>query len=110
FHYGARVAEDALVEAHREVFLNLAGSSLKALTEELERYIASESLVPDDLFRAWYGLEAYRILVPLSQNALAVEIFRSNLKAALAILRESWKKTQLDLGQQFASQSPLLGQ
>jgi hypothetical protein len=110
FHYGPQVAEDVLAGAHREVFLNLARSSLRALTEELERYIVSESLAPDDLFMAWNGLEAYRILAPLGQDPLVVKIFQSNLKAALAIARESWKKAPVGSDQQYASQSPSLGQ
>src|SRR5262245_13587402 len=109
FHYGADIAESVLADAHREVFQNLAGNSLRSLTGELERYIASESLAPDDLLLAWDGLEAYRILVPLREDALLVKIFQSNLKAALAIVRESWKKVQTGRDQRYASQSPSLG-
>jgi len=105
FHYSPRVAEDILAEAHREVFLNLAGSSLATLTEELERYIVSESLAPDDLLDAWKGLEAYRILAPLREDPLVVRIFQSNLKAALAVVRESWTKARLGQDPQCAPQS-----
>ena len=105
FHYSAQVAEDILAEAHREVFLNLAGSSLESLTGELRQYIESESLSPDELFTAWSGLEAYRILVPLRQDALAIRIFQSNLKAALAVVRESWRKSQLGQDPQCVPQS-----
>lgn len=109
FHYSAQIAEEVLADAHREVFWNLAGSSLKTLTEELERYIVSESLSPDDLLAAWSGLEAYRVLAPLRQDPLVIRIFQSNLKAALAVVRESWKKAQLGRDPQCAPQPLLRG-
>lgn len=106
FHYSARLADEVLAEAHREIFLNLAASSLQALTEELEAYIVSESLAPEDFCTTWNGLEAYRVLVPLRQDPLLIRIFQSNLKAALAIVQESSKKTRLGPVQQCVSQSP----
>jgi hypothetical protein len=109
FHYSARVAEEVLAGAHCEVFLNLASSSLETLTGALERYIVDECVAPDDLFSAWNDLEAYRILVPLRQDALLVKIFQSNLKAALAIAQESCRKTRMVPALQYESRSPLPG-
>ena len=108
--YSPQTAEDVLAEAHREIFLSLAGASLQALTYELERYIVSESLAPDDLFMTWNDLETYRILVPLRQDPLLVKIFQTDLRAALAVVRESWKKIPMGPDPQYVSQSPSLGQ
>lgn len=92
FRFSTSVAERALAEAHREVFLSLALSPLKTLFRELERYIQSECDCPEELLTAWNDLEAYRILVPLHDDPVTVKIFISNVRAALAIARASSRK------------------
>jgi hypothetical protein len=105
FRFSSSVAERALAEAHREVFLSLALSPLKTLFLELERYIQSESAGPEDLLAAWSDLETYRILVPLHDDPVTVKIFISNVRAALAIARASSRK-DLVPGQPGAWRSP----
>jgi hypothetical protein len=96
FHYSKAVAERVLATAHRQVFLDLALSPLDTLTSDLEKYIFAESVAPDRLLTIWNDLEAYRVLVPSQANRLAVRIFRSNLKAALAVVAESWRAALQD--------------
>jgi hypothetical protein len=85
FRFSGSVAERALAEAHREVFLGLALSPLKTLFRELERYIRSECTGPEELLTTWGDLQAYRILVPLHDDPVTVRIFVSNVRAALAV-------------------------
>jgi len=110
FRYSGPVAERALAAAHGEVFLSLALGSLEILTRELERYVVSESVFPAEVLAVWNDLEAYRILVPLRHDPLIVQVFRSNLRAALAIVGESWKQGPPRPDQQCASRLPLPGQ
>lgn len=89
FRFSGSVAERALAEAHRDVFLGLALSPLKTLFRELERYIQSECAGPEELLTTWSELQAYRILVPLHDDPVTVKIFVSNVRAALAIVGAS---------------------
>ena len=104
FHFTANVAERALAAAHQQVFMNLALGSLESLTDELRRYIDSETAVPEELLSAWNDLEAYRILVPARGDRLAVQIFRSNLRTALAIVAPSWNSSRPAHGPRGGSQ------
>lgn len=91
FHFSMPVAERVLAAAHQQIFVDLALGSLESLADEVQRYLASEAVPAGELVSVWHDLETYRILVPVGGDRLAVQIFRSNLKAALAIVAQSSK-------------------
>lgn len=94
FRFTEEVAERVLAEAHREVFVSLALSPLKILVAQLEQYIGSGCARPDELLTAWHVLEPFRILAPKQEDPITVKLFISNVRVALAIVGESWKKNQ----------------
>jgi hypothetical protein len=95
FRFTESVAQKVLTEAHREVFASLALSPLKILVAQLERYIRSGCARPDELLGSWHELEPFRILAPEHDDPVTVKLFVSNIRVALAIVRESWRANQL---------------
>jgi hypothetical protein len=93
YHDGlaSRFSEDAVCEAlsdcHREVFRQLFFCSLEDLVTQLEAYADSTNAAPADFIAAWQGLEPYRVSVPAETDSVSANFFFSNLRVALAILR-----------------------
>jgi hypothetical protein len=92
FRFTEPVAEQVLAEAHRELFVSLALSPLKILVTQLEQYIRSGCARPDELLATWHELEPFRILAPEYDDPITVELFISNIRVALAIVRASWRE------------------
>ena len=92
YHHGlaARFSQEAACEAlagcHREAFEELVDASLEELVHELQAYLKSTRVAPNDFIVAWKGLEPYRVAVPVGIDSLSSELVFSNLKVALAIL------------------------
>ena len=86
FHFSPEVAAQALAEAHREVFVDLALKPLEDLVGQLEVYLRSVSGAPKEIIRAWEKLEPYRVAIPLGCDPLTAGFFLANLKIALAIV------------------------
>jgi hypothetical protein len=92
YHHGLalRFSEEAACEAlagcHREAFEELVAAPLEELVRELEAYLQSTRVAPNDFIAAWQGLEPYRVAVPVGIDSLSSELVFSNLKVALAIL------------------------
>jgi hypothetical protein len=87
FHFGENVASKAMAACHAEIFQRLVYCSLEDLIEELQSYISSTAERPEDFLRSWTNLGSYRVTIPLECDEIAVEIFLSNVKVALAILQ-----------------------
>ena len=61
--------------------------SLRRLTEELRKYMESSREDPAAFLNAWQKLEPYRVAIPLRVEPTIAELFISNIKIALAVLR-----------------------
>jgi len=85
--FGAGAAAQALEYAHWEVFQTVSLLSLRRLTEELHRYMESSREQPIAFLNAWQKLEPYRVAIPLRVDPTIAELFNSNVKIALAVLR-----------------------
>jgi hypothetical protein len=85
--FGAEAAASALEYAHWEVFQTVSLLSLRRLTEELCKYMDSSREVPSAFLNAWQKLEPYRVAIPLRVDPTIAELFNSNVKIALAVLR-----------------------
>jgi hypothetical protein len=94
FRFTEPVAEQVLAEAHREVFVSLALSPLKILVAQLEQYIRSGCASPGELLATWHELEPFRILAPEYGDPITVQLFISNIRVALAIVRASCREHQ----------------
>ena len=80
-------ASEALELAHTEIFKQLAAYSLEALVEEIEIYACASRQSAATIVRTWQILEPYRVAVPLRLNPTIGQLFVSNIRLALAILR-----------------------
>ena len=85
--FGAEAAASALEYAHWEVFETVSLLSLRRLTEELRKYMDSSREMPSAFLNAWQKLEPYRVAIPLRVDPTIAELFNSNIKIALAVLR-----------------------
>jgi len=85
--FGRGAAAQALEYAHWEVFQTVSLLSLRRVTEELRTYMESSRERPTAFLNAWQKLEPYRVAIPLRMNPTISELFISNIKIALAVLR-----------------------
>jgi hypothetical protein len=86
-HFQADIACQALEMAHRQIFYHIAARSLEELVGELELYINSSRQSRDEVLQVWQKLEPYRVALPVDVNAAVAQLFVSNVRLALAILR-----------------------
>ncbi len=91
--YGQEQTRDALKASHGDIFCRLVSLSLEALVAELQAYIQVSHEPPDDFIRAWTELEPYRVAVPMEADPTMIELFVSNIRLALEILRFRRKGT-----------------
>lgn len=84
--FSGLLASRALALCHQETFSRLALASLQELVYHLSTYVASTGAQEEDVFRFWGKVEPYRVTVPADADSLAVKLFLSNVKIALAIL------------------------
>jgi hypothetical protein len=85
--FDADIACQALELAHREIFYRIAARSLEGLVAEVELYINSSRQSREEVLEVWQKLEPYRVALPVDVNAAVAQLFVSNVRLALAILR-----------------------
>jgi hypothetical protein len=85
--FQADIASQALEFAHRQIFYRIASRSLEDLVREVELYISSSRQSRDEVLQVWQKLEPYRVAIPVNVNQVVAQLFLSNIKLALAILR-----------------------
>jgi hypothetical protein len=78
----------ALELAHRRIFHRIAAFSLEQIVSELEIYVRSSRQNRDEVLQVWQKLEPYRVALPVNVNAALAQLFLSNIKLALVILRQ----------------------
>ena len=94
-HFSSEIACQALELAHREVFHRIAGRSLEDLVKEVDVYVNSSWQNRDDVLQVWQKLEPYRVALPVNVDIVAAQLFVSNVKLALAILRQRLSRREL---------------
>jgi hypothetical protein len=85
-------ARNALEAAHRDIFYRLAELPLEELVAELEAYVRASRETPLEFLRTWQELEPYRVAVPMEVGTTMVQLFLSNIRIALEVLR--WRLQQ----------------
>ena len=90
--FSASAAARALEHAHAEAFQHVSPMPLRQLSEELEKYMKASHEEPTAFLNAWQKLEPYRVAIPMHADATAAELFVSNVKIALAVLRHHLPK------------------
>ena len=105
--YGLEPARVALNGAHKDIFCKLVALPLEGLVAELEIYVRMSREAPDGFIHAWQELQPYRIAVPMEVDSTMVQLFLSNIKLALEILR--FRQRQSQAHPSASSLQPLLG-
>ena len=85
--YTQEFAARALQECHNEVFQELVRSSIEELLFQFELYVSSGCAQADEFIDFWEKAEPYRVTIPLASDPISAQLFNSNVKIALAILR-----------------------
>ena len=85
--FRVEIACKALELAHRRIFYRIAACPLQELVQEVELYLSSSRQSRDEVLQVWQKLEPYRVALPVDVNVAIAQLFVSNTKLALAILR-----------------------
>ena len=93
--FGFAAVRQALETAHREIFWRLSQTSLEQLVTELELYVRSSGVSPEELLATWRALQPYRVALPLNIDPLAAHLLLSNLTLGLEVLRS--RRSQVPL-------------
>jgi hypothetical protein len=105
--YGQEQARDALQASHRDIFCRLVSLPLEGLVTELEAYVRASHEAPEGFIHAWQELEPYRVAVPMEADSTMVQLFLSNIRLALEVLR--FRQNQSQARQPASSPQPLPG-
>ena len=91
------IASQALELAHREIFFQIAARSLEELVHQVELYVNSSPQGREEVLQVWQKLEPYRVALPVDVNIALAQLFVSNIKLALAILRRRYRRQEQEL-------------
>ena len=103
--YGQEEARNALQASHRDIFRRLVSLPLERLVMELEAYVETSHESPEGFIHAWQELEPYRVAVPMDADSSMVQLFLSNIRLALEVLR--FRQEQSPACQPASSPLPL---
>jgi hypothetical protein len=87
--FTAEEAQEALARCHDAVFRGLTLESLAEVVQDLQDYLHSTQEDEGKILAAWDRLEAYRVLVPATCGAIERELFVSNVRIALEVVRSA---------------------
>ena len=85
--FSESAAREALAACHKEIFYNLAACPLRSLVPQVEQFMRSGNRDLRKALDSWESLEVYRLTVPCACAPLAVALFLSNVRIAMAVLR-----------------------
>jgi hypothetical protein len=105
--YGAEQSRDALESTHRDIFCKLVALPLEELVKELETYVRLSHEAPTGFIHAWQELEPYRVAIPMEMDSTMIQLFLSNIRLALKILR--FRQELAQASPPTSSLRPLLG-
>jgi hypothetical protein len=105
--FSPQEAFDALQAAHRDIFFKLIALPLEGLVGELEIYVRTSREAPAGFVHAWQELEPYRVAVPMEVDSTMVQLFLSNIRLALEVLK--FRQQRNPILPPAASPQPLLG-
>jgi hypothetical protein len=94
--FDPEIACQALELAHREIFYRVAARSLEELVVEVELYINASRQSREEVLEVWQKLEPYRVALPVDLNAAVAQLFVSNVRLALAILRRRQEQEAME--------------
>jgi len=81
------VAQMAMAACHEEVFERLVLCPLEPFVSQVERFILAASPDPQASLQAWEKLKAYTTTIPGHCKPQAADLFLSNVRTALIVLK-----------------------
>ena len=99
-------AARALEYAHLKAFQAVCLLSLRQLSDELERYMKDSRERPSAFLNAWQKLQPYRVAIPMCADPTVADVFISNVKVVLAILRHRYREVTENPSVALQRQSP----
>jgi hypothetical protein len=105
--FSPSAATAALTACHEELFYSLVFSPLESFVAQIDRFIRSTHKDYKSALSAWEKLQAYNTAVPFVCEEMTADLFRSNIKVAMALLKSS--RSVQEEKSQSASPHPLLG-
>jgi hypothetical protein len=106
--FSESAASGALTACHQELFYSLVMLPLEAFVAQIDRFIRSTHKDYQSALSAWEKLQAYNTTVPSVCDQMTADLFKSNIKVAMALLKSS--RSVQEEKSQAASPRPLLGQ
>ena len=94
--FDPEIACQAIELGHREIFHRVAARSLEELVAEVELYINASRQSREEVLEVWQKLEPYRVALPVDVNAAVAQLFVSNVRLALAILRRRQEQEAME--------------
>ena len=85
--FSEQAAGEALAECHRAVFYTLLASPLESFVAQVEQFLRSVPQHVETTLASWESLGAYALAVPSGCDPLSAELFKSNVRIAMALLR-----------------------
>ena len=104
--FGVAEAIAAIAYAHNDVFESLSLMPLSKLTDELFRYIEKSRQQPEVFLNCWQKLEPFRVAIPLNVDPFVAELFISNVKLALAVVKFRLRSDSLSPSASLPMRSP----
>jgi hypothetical protein len=105
--FSESAASGALTACHQELFYSLILSPLESFVAQIDRFIRSTHKDYQSVLSACENLQAYNTAVPSICDQMAADLFRSNIKITMALLKSS---SFQEARSQFASPRRLPGQ
>ncbi|MCU1243816.1 MAG: hypothetical protein JWO71_4542 [Candidatus Acidoferrum typicum] len=105
--FSESAASRALTVCHQELFYSLVLSPLESFVVQIDRFIRSTHKDYESVLSASEKLQAYNTAVPSACDPMAADLFRSNIKIAMELLKSS--QSFQERKSQSASPRPLLG-
>ncbi len=106
--FSESAARGALAACHQELFHSLVLSPLESFVAQIDRFIRSTHKDYKSALSVWEKLQACNTAVPSVCDQMTADLFRSNIKVAMALLKSS--RSFQEEKSQSASPRPLLGQ
>lgn len=94
--FSEAIAAGALAQCHQEIFRKLSRAPVEDLVSQLQNYVQSTGAPAEEVLESWMDLQPYRVIVPAECEKLLTELFFSNIKIALAILRARRDRSRED--------------
>jgi hypothetical protein len=85
--FSESAASAALIAAHQDAFYRLTLAPIECFVAQVERFIRSSPRDYASSLQAWETLEGYRVTVPSDCDQLTSELFRSNIRISITLLK-----------------------